>query len=60
MIKEYDRIRLKTGERGQILEILDDDTYLAEIISKEGDVDTTEIKKTAIKAIIVEHEKLLV
>ena len=57
MLKAYDKIRLTTGERGTILEILDNSTYLAEIIAKNGDVDTTEIKRDAIKARIYEVEE---
>jgi hypothetical protein len=55
-IKEYDKIRLKTGERGCILEIFNDGTFLAEVVAANGKVDTTEIKKHDIKAVIVEVE----
>lgn len=58
-LKEYDKIRLKTGERGAILEIFDDGTYLAEIFTKDGKVDTTEVKIADIQAVIVEVEKPL-
>ena len=57
MIKEYDAIRLKTGERGRILEILDETSYMAEVVSLRGSVETTIIKRDAIKARIVEVEE---
>ena len=55
-LKMYDKIRLNTGERGAILEIFDDGTYLIEFFTKDGKVDTTEIKLKDIKAVIVEVE----
>jgi len=59
MINEYDKIRLKSGERASILEIFDDGDYLAEIISKNGEVRVDEIKKENIKAVIREVEETL-
>ena len=60
MLKEYDKIRLKSGERGAILEIFKDGTYLAEIFTKEGKVDTTEVTIDDIKSKIVEVEEAIV
>lgn|GEM_PF-5853973 len=37
MLKEFDKIRLSTGERGAVLEILDNETILAEIFKKMVD-----------------------
>lgn len=56
MIKEYDKIRLKTGHIARILEILDDEAYIAEIFLKDGDVDTTEIKRADIVSVFEEVE----
>jgi hypothetical protein len=58
-VKEYDKIRLKTGERGRILEIFDETTYLAEVVSKTGNVETTEIKRDEIMALIIEVEQAI-
>ena len=57
MIKEFDKIRLKTGQRGCILEIFDDNNFLAEVASANGDIEITEIKKQDIKAVIEEVER---
>ena len=57
MIKEYDKIRLKTGIVGRILEILSDNSFIAELFLENGDVDTTEIKKVEIASVFVETEK---
>jgi len=57
MIGTFDLVRLKTGERARILEIFRDGDYLAEVVSKDGDIDTTEIKKADILAKIVEVEQ---
>jgi hypothetical protein len=56
MIKEYDKIRLQTGEIGRVLELLSEDVYLAEIFLKNGDIDTTEIKKVDISSVFEEIE----
>jgi len=57
MIKEYDKIRLHSGERATILEVFTDDDFLAEIISKVAEIRIEEIKKRDIKAVIVETER---
>jgi hypothetical protein len=59
MIKEYDKIRLKTGELARIVEVLDTDVFLAEVATKTGDINTTEIYKKDISAKIVEVEQPL-
>ena len=56
MIKAYDKIRLKTGEIGRILELLSDDSFIAEIYLEDGEIDTTEIKITEILSVFVETE----
>jgi hypothetical protein len=57
MIKQYDKIRLNTGERASILELFKNGDYLAEIVSKKGDIKIEEIKKADIKAVIKEIEE---
>ena len=57
-VKQYDKIRLKTGIVGRILEILGDDSYIAELFLDDGDVDTTEIRKSEIQSVFVETEHL--
>jgi|GEM_PF-2045027 len=57
MINTYDLVRLKSGERARILEMFSDGDFIAEVISKSGDVDTVEIKRADISAKIVEIEQ---
>ena len=57
MIKEYDRIRLASGELGRILEILAPSVFLAEIVRKGGGIDTAEISLSDIKSKFVEYEE---
>ena len=57
MINEYDKVRLKTGEIARIVEILDTNVYLAEVATKNGDINTTKINKRDIATIIVEVER---
>ena len=59
MLNQYDKIRLHTGERGAIVEIFKDGTFLAEIFRKTGEVEVTEIKQNEVKARIVEIEEPL-
>jgi len=56
MIREYDKIRVKTGIIGRILEILSEDSFIAELYLDDGDIDTTEIKKSEITSVFVETE----
>ncbi|MCL2225262.1 MAG: hypothetical protein FWB96_09895 [Defluviitaleaceae bacterium] len=57
MIKEHDKVRFTTGERGNILEDFGDGVFLAEIIAKNGEVRIDEVKKWEIKAKIIEVEE---
>ena len=42
MIKEYDKVRLKTGEIARIAEVLKKDTaYIAEIVRRNGEFSVT-------------------
>jgi len=52
----YDKIKLKTGEFGRILEDFGDGAYIAEISRHNGEIDTTEIKKEEIASVFVETE----
>jgi hypothetical protein len=56
MPREYDKIKLKTGEIGRILEDFGDGSYIAEISLKTGDIETTEIKISDIASVFVETE----
>ena len=58
-LKKHDKIRLKTGERGAILETFDDGSYLVEFFAKDGLVDIAEVTTEDIQAIIIEVEKAL-
>jgi len=62
MIKEYDKVRLKTGEIARISEILEDGVaYIAEIIRRSGEFSVTvdHIKYEDIQSVFVETEKPL-
>ncbi|MCL2236274.1 MAG: hypothetical protein FWB98_07540 [Defluviitaleaceae bacterium] len=59
MIKEYDKVRLKTGELARVVEVFSDSIFLAEVVSKAGDVDTTEITIDQIQTIFEETERSL-
>jgi hypothetical protein len=55
-LKEFDKIRLKTGQRGCIVEIFKDGTLLAEVVNGSGRIDIKELQKSDVKAIIKEVE----
>ncbi|MCL1823437.1 MAG: hypothetical protein FWG44_04470 [Oscillospiraceae bacterium] len=57
MINVYDKVKLKTGIVGRILEILNDDSFIVELYLENGDIDTTEIKKLEIKSVFEEVER---
>jgi len=59
MLKELDEVRLKTGERGTILENFNDGVYLVEIISKNSEIRIDEVKKEDIRSRIVEVEEAI-
>lgn len=56
-LKEFDRIRLKTGQRGRVVEIFQDGTLLAEVVNDSGGIDIKEIQKSDVRAIIKEIEE---
>jgi len=55
----YDKIRLKSGEIGRILEDFGDGTYIAEISRKSGEIDTTEVRREEISSVFIETEQLI-
>jgi hypothetical protein len=57
MFKEYDKIRLKTGEVATILEIFDPTSFLVEIFKKSGGIETPEIKLSDIQSKFIEYEE---
>ena len=56
MPKVYDKIRLRTGEIGRIIEDFGDDCYLVEFSLKSGGIETAEVKKSDISTVFVETE----
>ena len=59
VLKNYDKISLKSSELGTILETFDDGTYLVEFFAKDGMIDITEVKRDGIQAVFVEVEESL-
>ena len=62
MIKEYDKVRLKTGEVARISEVLEAGVaYIAEIFRKNGEFAVTidQINHSDIASVFVETETLL-
>ena len=57
MINVYDKIRLKSGELGRILEDFGDGAYIAEISATSGEIETLEIKQEEIASVFEEVEK---
>jgi hypothetical protein len=60
MIKEYDKIRLHSGERATILEVFTESDFLAEIISNTAEIRIEEIQIKDIKSVIKEVEEPVV
>ncbi|MCL2036632.1 MAG: hypothetical protein FWG83_04510 [Oscillospiraceae bacterium] len=63
-IKQYDKIRLKTGLVGRIMEVIgDNECFIVDVKLNEeaemGEVqyDTIDIKPSEIKSVFVEHEE---
>jgi len=59
MIREYTKVRLKTGEIAHIIEILEQNVaYVAEIIRQSGEFSVTidQINHSEIESIFVETE----
>ena len=59
-IKQYDKIRLKTGFIGRIMEVLGaGETYIVDVINEEVEYDTIDIKQSDIKSKFVEYEEFI-
>ena len=59
MIKEYDKVRLITGELARIVEIFSDCDFLAEVANKDGDIEVKDINREQIASVFEELEKPL-
>lgn len=58
MIKQYDKIKLKSGKYAIIVEILEQGkAYIADIELSDGEYETETIEHSDIEALIVEVEK---
>jgi hypothetical protein len=58
MIKEYDKVKLKTGEIARISEVLKENfDYIAEIFKMGGGVEVDQISQSDIKSKFVEYEE---
>ena len=58
MVKEYDKIKLKTGEIARISEILEDKVaYIAEIFTKSGGMSVEQIRYNDIASVFEEIER---
>ena len=57
MIKEGDKIKLKTGEIALVSEVLSEDkAYVAEVFSKNGDVSVEQLLQQEIASVFIETE----
>lgn len=60
LIKQFQKVRLKTGEEAVIVEILEENrVFLADVEKSEGDYETDEIHYDDIKSVFIETEQLL-
>lgn len=51
MVRQYDRVLLKSGNQASIVEVFEDGSFLADI-DRDGDTYTEEIAKEEIQKII--------
>jgi len=57
MLKEYDKVRLETGEVARIVEVLKDGVaYVAEVYKDDGKVSVEPVNIEDIKTVFVESE----
>jgi len=57
MIKEYDKIRLKTGEIARISEVLEEGVaYIADIFKISGSISIEQITHTDIESVFIKTE----
>ena len=60
MIKEYDKVKLMTGEIARISEVLKEDTaYIADIFKDNGEISIEPINHEDIQSIFVETEQFV-
>ena len=60
MIKEYDKVKLKTGEIARISEVLEDKVaYIADIFTKDGHISIEQIGYADIFSVFEEVEHTL-
>ena len=57
MIKEFDKVRLRTGEIARVVEVFSDSVFLAEVATKMGNIEITEIYIDQIVTVFEEIEK---
>jgi hypothetical protein len=58
MIKEGDKIKLKTGEIALVSEVLaENEAYIAEVFDKNGGVSVEQILQNEISSVFVEMEQ---
>ena len=59
-IKQYDKIRLKTGLIGRIMEVLGaGEAFIVDVMNDDGEYDTIDIKPDDIKSKFIEYEELI-
>jgi hypothetical protein len=59
-IKQYDKIRLKTGLVGRIMEVLGaGEAFIVDVMTDDGEYDTVDVKPSDIKSRFIEHEELI-
>jgi len=57
-VKQYDKIRLKSGLIGCIVEILGaNEAFIVDVEVNKGEYDTIDVKPSEIKSVFVEHEE---
>lgn len=53
-IKQYDTVLLKDGRKAAVVEVLDQDTFIADVGSSEKDWETIDIKKKDIEKVLID------
>jgi len=57
-VKQYDKIRLKSGFIARIMEVLGaNEAFIADVETGDGEYDTIDIKPSDIKSVFVEYEE---
>ena len=59
-VKQYDKIRLKTGLVGRIMEVLGaNEAFIVDVEISKGEYDTIDIMPSDIKSKFVEYEEMI-